>query len=317
MGFISDNISGTSISAETIYITSVGSGTPQINLGLDSNFQVVTGTTGGGGLQNLSLFSLPAPFLKVSNQDITLETFDLSTVDLINSPIISTNDLSIEQISHGVWVEMLVYRKKRKRKGTNLYKKGFVIPPDWTWDSILGTGVNSLQQELLNLYPTKTIMNRGGETQNVNQSRPNHYKVTGNTQSINLGYYLNGRFTYYNVAYLLSDGSPDYINLPIPVSRNQQYAHGRRFCYHSKLTPTYIKFRYIMFDPDFNGGKGRFVTGPLISTIKITLENFPFVPTTPYCVSPFGCSSTELSATCTTKPGTYNKLKCSIESNVP
>ena len=35
----------TTISANTLYITSVGTGTPQISLGLDSNFQVVTGSS--------------------------------------------------------------------------------------------------------------------------------------------------------------------------------------------------------------------------------------------------------------------------------
>ena len=75
MGFISDSISGTSISANTLYINSVGSGTPQINLGLDSNFQVVTGTT-GSVTQNYKKFvgfisqtGSTAPFVVSSYQD--------------------------------------------------------------------------------------------------------------------------------------------------------------------------------------------------------------------------------------------------------
>lgn len=75
MGFTSNSISGTSVSANTLYINSVGSGTPQINLGLDSNFQVVTGTT-GGVTQNYKKFvgfisqtGSTAPFIVSSYQD--------------------------------------------------------------------------------------------------------------------------------------------------------------------------------------------------------------------------------------------------------
>ena len=309
------NVNGVNITGDT-YTTggTYSNGTIDFYYNTGGGYQVVGLYT--GETPDISLFSLPVPFLKLSNNNTTIETFDFLTVDIVNEPVISTNDLSSEQINHGVWIEMLIYRKKRKSKNSSSFKKGYVIPPDWTWDSINNVGVNSLQQELLNLYPTKTIMNRGGETQNVYQSRPNHYKVTGNTQSINLGYYLNGRFFYKDVGYYLPDGSSDLINLPVPVSRNGQYAFGKRFCYDGRLIPTYLKFRYIMFDPNFNNGKGRFVTGPLSSTIKITLEHFPFIPTTPFCNNP-PCTPTELQSTCITKIGVYDKLKCNFESNVP
>jgi len=308
-------VNGVSITGDT-YTTggTYSNGTIIFDYNTGGNYQVSGLYT--GETPNLSLFSLPTPFLKLSNNNTSIETFNSSIVDLVNEPVISTNDLSFEQINHGVWIEMLVYRKKRKSYNGSSFKKGYVIPPDWTWDSINNVGINSLQQELLILYPTKTIMNRGGETQNVYQSRPNHYKVTGNTQSINLGYYLNGRFFYKDIEYYLPDGSINVINLPIPVSRNQQYGFGKRFCYDGKLIPTYLKFRYIMFDPDFNNGKGRFITGPLSSTIKITLETFPFIPTTPFCDNP-PCTPTELQSTCITKIGVYDKLKCNFESNVP
>ena len=309
------NVNGVNITGDT-YTTggTYSNGTIIFDYNTGGNYQVSGLYT--GETPNLSLFSLPTPFLKLSNNNTSIETFNSSIVDLVNEPVISTNDLSFEQINHGVWIEMLVYRKKRKSYNGSSFKKGYVIPPDWTWDSINNVGINSLQQELLILYPTKTIMNRGGETQNVYQSRPNHYKVTGNTQSINLGYYLNGRFFYNDIEYYLPDGSINVINLPIPVSRYQQYGFGKRFCYDGKLIPTYLKFRYIMFDPNFNNGKGRFITGPLSSTIKITLETFPFIPTTPFCNNP-PCTPTELQSTCITKIGVYDKLKCNFESNVP
>jgi len=319
--------SATTISATTLNVNGVNiTGDTYTTGGTYSNGTIIFDYNTGGNYQvsglytgetpNLSLFSLPTPFLKLSNNNTSIETFDSSIVDLVNEPVISTNDLSFEQINHGVWIEMLVYRKKRKSYNGSSFKKGYVIPPDWTWDPINNVGINSLQQELLTLYPTKTIMNRGGETQNVYQSRPNHYKVTGNTQSINLGYYLNGRFFYNDIEYYLPDGSTNVINLPIPVSRYQQYGFGKRFCYDGRLIPTYLKFRYIMFDPDFNNGKGRFITGPLSSTIKITLEKFPFIPTTPFCNNP-PCTPTELQSTCITKIGVYDKLICNFESNVP
>lgn len=71
--YINGSLSATTVSAETLYITSVGSGTPQINLGLDSNFQVVTGTT----LTPINNNALNYIFNKFSdNTPPTAEQFD-------------------------------------------------------------------------------------------------------------------------------------------------------------------------------------------------------------------------------------------------
>jgi hypothetical protein len=318
---------------DTLKITMVGSGTPITNIAIDSTGNVVSGTTGSGGTGNL--FSLPVPNLKISNTPVVLETFDYhnnsasSGVTLLDSPVIVASDLSNEQINQGVWIEMLIYRKSRNKRFTSKTKKGMVIPPSWEWDSISMSGTNTFEDQILTICPTCVLPTRGGATKYFNQNpfiqedlhitRPNHYKLTGVTESINVGNFLNGRFTYKQVLYRspnpIQPSMGEQILLPIPTSRrNSSSGTGSaRFCYRSELTPTYIKFRYIMFDVNLNGGQGGFITGPTTNTVKIMLETFPFIPNEPFYFNFNG----KYYPTCTVKQEDYTKLKCYIENNVP
>lgn len=281
----------------------------------------------GGG----SLFSLPVPNLKISNTLVILETLNTvnnsvsSGVTLVNSPVIIATDLTNEQISQGVWVEMLTYRKSKKTNSSS--KKGMVVPPSWKWDSISMSGTNTFEDQILSICPTCVLPTRGGDTkyfkeypfiqEDLHITRPNHYKLTGVTESINVGNFLNGRFTYKNVSYRSPNTTSGQMNeqilLPVPVSKNisTSTSYASRFCYRAKLRPTYIKFRYIMFDANLNNGKGGFITGPTTNTIKIMVEKFPFIPKQPFY------DNYKYYQTCTTKEADYTKLKCYIENNVP
>lgn len=286
--------------------------------------------------QNLppnSLYSLPVPNLKIQKTPTTIETLDTNdsyagynqigsgvTFDL--TAVVITNDISEEQINNGVWLEMLLYRRNKKNQKN---AKGFVVPPSYSWDG--STSANTLQNELLSLYPTLKITSRGGSTlyyiQNplikepLRVSRPNHQRVTGITQTINVTNYLNGRFTYRNLEYRNENGEiiSTPFKLPIPISINNKFRldSSSRFCYSPKLTPTYAAFRYLMFDEKINNGKGGFISGPLSKTLKVTLDDVPFIPSTPYNfngVYRSTCNVVNILSDITT-------LKFSIESNVP
>ncbi len=318
-------------------------GFPQLNGNGDFNNIIVDGglsatTISATTYQNLpsnSLYSLPVPNLKIQKTPTTIETLDTNssyagynqigsgvTFDL--TAVVITNDISEEQINNGVWLEMLLYRRNKKNQKN---AKGFVVPPSYSWDG--STSANTLQNELLSLYPTLKITSRGGSTlyyiQNplikepLRVSRPNHQRVTGITQTINVTNYLNGRFTYRNLEYRNENGDPTITSFKVPhplkIKGNVFNDNTTsRFCYSSRLTPTYATFRYIMFNPNINNGKGGFITGPLSKTLKVTLESFPLIPSTP--VYKFG----KFYSTCTVVPnysGFENKLRFSIESNVP
>jgi hypothetical protein len=326
-----ENITGTTndtVFVPYLNIKNVNSGTSITNLGIDSNGNVVSGTTGSGGG---NLFSLPVPNLKISNTPVVLETFDYhnnsasSGVTLLDSPVIVATDLSNEQINQGVWVEMLVYRKAKRKRNIAKTKKGMVVPPSWKWDSISMSGTNTFEDQILTICPTCVLPTRGGATKyfrpptrgDLHITRPNHYKLTGVTESINVGNFLNGRFTYYPVPYRspnpIQPGMYEQILLPVPTSRrnNNSPKGSARFCYRSELTPTYIKFRYIMFDVNLNGGQGGFITGPTTNTVKIMVKTFPFIPNEPFNFNG------KYYPTCTVKQEDYTKLKCYIENNVP
>ena len=287
--------------------------------------------------QNLppnSLYSLPTPKLNIRESVTTIQSLDTNnsyagfneignTIDFTKSAYVLSNDISEEQIEKGVWLEMVLYRRSKHNQKN---AKGFVVPPSYSWDG--STSANTLQNELLSLYPTLKISSRGGGTlyyyvnplikEPLRVSRPNHQKVTGTTQAINVTNYFNGRFTYRNIQYRNENGgiinTPFKLPIPISINNKSKFMNSSsRFCYSPKLTPTYAAFRYLMFDEKINNGKGGFISGPLSKTLKVTLDDVPFIPSTPYNndgVYRSTCNVVNILSDITT-------LKFSIESNVP
>jgi hypothetical protein len=277
--------------------------------------------------QILELFNLPVPLVKlqtlplgVGSNVVTLNANNTvgSNVKLINPPKIIVQDLSLEQINHGVFIEMVQYKMKGGSGLQNNSKGGGYIVQPLMEDDGLGNIINGLQNRIMTYYG-KTINNRGGIQTKYDSGSPgsttplivprmNHYQVIGINEVVPLDSYFEGRFIYRTEGYVSGATSPFsgiLNNVPVPYT-NAQKNVGRKkksgilglpyqMCYGGSLTSLYVSFRYLMFDPYSNEGKGKFIEGPLSKTIKVTNKFFPFLktPTDGICtVNPVFTAST-------------------------
>jgi hypothetical protein len=267
--------------------------------------------------QILELYNLPVPLVKLQTTSlgggsnvVTLNSNNTvgSNIKLINPPKIITQDLSQEQLNHGVFIEMVQYKMKSGSGTQNKSKGGGYIVQPLMEDDGFGNITNGLQTRIMTYYG-KTINNRGG-IQTYRDSTPpfttiplivprfNHYQVSDVNEVVQLDEYFKGRFGYTFVTYYTGGTSPFYgilNNVPIPYtnkSKNnrQKTKSGNsgtpyQLCYNGRLTSLYVAFRYLMFDPYSNEGKGKFIEGPLSKTIKVTNKFFPFLktPTDGFC----------------------------------
>jgi hypothetical protein len=238
-------------------------------------------------------------------------------IKLINYPVITLTDLSQEQFDNNVFIEMVQYKIRKKSKtvsshGVNKFVGGSYVVQPRIDDDGYGNKINVLEYRIWNYYG-KTINDRGG-IQSFSDGMPlainrmNHYQVYNRNQQIDLFNYFAGRFTYDTIYYLDETGTPNSISgIPVPTTnRSKNYSdthggynplnsklksgndgsgHSYKMCYNGNLTSLYVAFRYLMFDPDSNNGKGKFVTGPLSPIIKVTNKFFPLAntPTQGWC----------------------------------
>lgn len=236
-----------------------------------------------GGTGN-PLHILPEPMLKIEKIPTDLEWLDfesglgISGLTLLNTPVINTSNLTNEQVTEGVYLEMIIYRRNRRKKrisfDNTITKKGYIVPPGYV------NGQNVLQTYL---GATAKLNTRGGIPNYLNDpleiDRPNHYKITTRGEVYNAGVYLNGRFCKAEVIYQTSDLTDDAVNLTIPVSRRNFYRnHGvKTFAYTPNFTNMYIAFRYIMWDATANNNKGMFITGPTTQRVSVGHTTTPFM----------------------------------------
>jgi hypothetical protein len=265
--------------------------------------------------QILELYNLPVPSVKlqtsplgVGSNVVTLNDNNTvgSNVNLINPPKITVQDLSLEQINHGVFIEMVQYKMKSGSGIQNKSKGGGYIVQPLMEDDGFGNITNGLQTRIITYYG-KTINNRGGIQTYCDFSsatplivpRFNHYQVSDVNEVVQLDNYFEGRFTYETLSYYSGATTPPYYgilnNVPIPYTNKSKNAKQKtksgnsgvpyQMCYGGKLTSLYVAFRYLMFDPYSNEGKGKFIEGPLSKTIKVTNKFFPFLktPTDGFC----------------------------------
>ena len=268
--------------------------------------------------QLLELYNLPVPNIKLYNttfgSGINVDTITSAntvgpTIKLINPPFLTANDLSQEQINNNIFLEMVQYKNKKKHGSTNQGLSGgrYVVQPSITLDGS-GNTINDLQTKIYNYYG-KTITNRGGiqsyfsgGTNNILAvNRVNHIQIGDVNEIIDLSSYFSGRFIYNKIFYIDEFGTSNSIpNIPVPLTnRSKNFSNAQtswasykskwksgltgtpyKLCYNGNLTSLYIAFRYIMFDPYSNEGKGKFITGPLTPTIKVTNRYFPVTKTT-------------------------------------
>jgi hypothetical protein len=238
-------------------------------------------------------------------------------ISLINYPVITLSDLSQEQFDNNVFIEMVQYKNRKKSStilghGVNKFVGGSYVVQPRIDDDGYGNKINVLEYRIWNYYG-KTINDRGGiqyfsGAAPLAIDRTNHIQVYNHNQQIDLFGYFAGRFTYDNIYYIDETGTPNSISgIPVPTtnrsknfsdniigysnlksklkSGNDGSGHSYRMCYNGNLTSLYVAFRYLMFDPDSNNGKGKFVTGPLSPIIKVTNKFFPLAntPTQGWC----------------------------------
>ena len=269
--------------------------------------------------QILELYNLPSPNIQIRSTSlgagedvVTLNTGNTvgPNINILNPPSITIDNLSEEQLNNYVWIEMVQYKIRNKSKtiaqvGSEHFTGGRYIVQPRIENNGLGNPINWLQERIKNLYGNdKTLTTRGGimtmggiitpgTPLSVNRHNHTEIDITDFNKIVNLSNYLAGRFTYDTVHYLPTGGSITSLpNIPVPTTnRNSNYnsSYARKIkggngtsyqlCYTGNLTSLYIAFRFIMFDPYSNGGKGKFIEGPLSQTIKVTNKYFPFLNT--------------------------------------
>jgi hypothetical protein len=245
---------------------------------------------------------IPTPKISLTSESKILNSYNITeethnTFTLSSPPVLTAMDITKDQIDSGIWIEMLLYRKKRNGKN------GYVVPTSWI------DGKNTLTQDILKMYPNSTFTTRGGDLNIGFKDRPNHFKISYQNQKVNLASYFHNRFEWKMVQY--RDKSANLIETEclVPVSRSHSSYFGKKMAYSSDYSPIYAVFRYVMWQPQENG-KGQFVSGPLSQKIKITALNHPFLKD--------DLASVTYNKACCSVNKLYNKfnMKCFIETKL-
>jgi hypothetical protein len=213
-------------------------------------------------------------------------TINGTNASLKNPPIVIVQDMenSIWDDGNKIYLEAVFYRRKAanhggSNHGSGLRRSGYIVPSSWAdgggpywsvaWPSTFWTrtGGHYFQYSGMQAY-------------NIN--RPNHIPVSNNLQQLPAWQVLHGRYMYEDVAYAdAGTGSDNTLNTLIPISGRKKVAGNRptnRYAYSPFYTPIYLAFRYILYNPTYNGGKGQIVSGPLSRVVKISHRDFPFEP---------------------------------------
>jgi hypothetical protein len=120
------------------------------------------------------------------------------------------------------------------------------------------------------------------EQANERPTRYNHIPVTELNKKIDLGICLNNHLSPEDVRYSNNSGAEQSIQLLISTKKYRTYFNqssnswNQRYPYESNYKPLYIAFRYVVWLPNSNNGRGQIVSGPLSSTIKVRNTIFPF-----------------------------------------
>ena len=211
---------------------------------------------------------------------------------VFNAPEIVAMDITQEMIDEGVWVEMVMYKRRKEKVigvdtgGGNIYgpmQSGYVIPSPWVG------GVNTLRVDI-----GQPILTRGGDSI-ILADRPNHYKLTSVNEAVPVWQYLTNRFTTSQVQYRSSTNAWETAPVTVPATGRGAYGlkPGARYSYGPVYTPMYVAFRYIMWKQSANNGLGQFVAGPLSQRVKIANNYHPFIQE-PYATAIHGKACCEL-----------------------
>jgi hypothetical protein len=281
------------------------------------------GPQGPGSGGGSSIPFLPVPEVKlISGVGIPIEwmrddgniggTFESNKI-----PVVVANDFLDSDIStYQIFVEMVSYRRKKNKKSDSSRKSGFIVsPPFYPDGSALGSShpvpwvVDVKGSSMWTRAGRHQIL--GGGSMNVD--RPNHYQVNRHNQVIPVYEYLYNRFTRYRVKYRDSTGTTNDEAILIPISQKRAAGKNRptnKFGYSPFYRPFYFAFRYVVWMPDANSGRGQIISGPLSKIIKMTHKEFPFQ----YLIK----QSNDVGSPCVSLNPRYlgdtDKLQCFIEN---
>jgi hypothetical protein len=246
--------------------------------------------TGATGISSLSL-NLPVPKVMLLTGFKTIETWSgplTNTINgtlakLFNAPTVIVQDFeeSIFIPPNYVYLEAVFYRRKARNHGGpggGQRRSGYIVPSSWADD-----GGTYWPVAWPSNFWTRTGSHTFGSTYApYNINRPNHIPVNNNLQSLPAWEVLYGRYMYWDVAYAdAGTGSVNTLNTLIPINGKRVTGKNvptNRYAYSPFYTPTYIAFRYILYNSTYNDGRGQIVSGPLSRVIKVSHADFPFEP---------------------------------------
>lgn len=260
-------------------ISSPSVGYVNINSDLTVNQSISTTSLYSSGAY-ISLLSLPEPIIRLKGvNSISAVDLDGGGLDKIlsieRSPYIVVDGFTEDQLQkHQIYVEMVVLNRKRKSKYKPRQSKSFIVASNWGSKRNVPWGDN---------FRTRSVRDIaiGGF---ISVDRPNHYQVQNFAQVIPVWEYFNGRFCKRDIDYLTTNNAvssiPAYIDTGIPKSKfkivGASFPERIKYAYNRRFKPFRVAFRYVIWSPNANGGKGEIITGPLSRSLKVTSKSFPF-----------------------------------------
>ena len=216
------------------------------------------------------------PYLSGSNNTSSLNnTLGLAGTFRVTKPVCIVNDIAQELLDNfNIFIEMVIF--KCKKKYNPIHGMGYSIPigtASKIWGNFWSRSGKNQN------YRTPLVgPHIGGPFTPPNPLRYNHLPVYNNGDKINLSLCLYGRFKEYETFYQLNNSYSIYDNSIITIAPfGGKAAAGKNGSYTRNYKPMYVAFRYIVWMPNHNYGKGQIISGPLSPTIRISNTHWPFL----------------------------------------
>lgn len=194
-------------------------------------------------------------------------------------PIVSTSNFTQSFLdSNQVFLEMVYINKRvktiRRSTGDNPPTKkiaNIVTPSPYYYNT-------SWSFPWPSNFRNRTGVHFIGNTTPVTMDRPNHLPVHTANSFINASVCLNGRFQNTSINYLDVSNVEQSINIYVPTGRPSGGGSPplNYKGYGVNYKPLKIAFRYVVWKPYINNGRGEFLEGPLSSTVTVRHKVFPF-----------------------------------------
>jgi hypothetical protein len=229
-------------------------------------------------LNNSTGYGLSVPKLRLDaiNGDVNITTFDRSTNSIDGTfmckkpPYIIAQDLTLEQIQKGVYVEMVVFKKGNRGRRSKNKNDGFKVP------STFGPNITNPFNGSNTRFGAHVVGNKNnGSLQTMAEDRFNHYRVTTPMEKIPVWEYLNTFMCRQDIIYTDANGSTRTENCITTINGviKHKAIPGTKYAYSAQYQNMRFAFRYVMQTDD----KKSFITGGLTPTVVLQHEFFPFI----------------------------------------